>query len=410
MSAFFRSFCLLVFISIHQNNIAQTNTAPPGNSNKGFVLKNNDRVVFLGNSLIENDLQYGYLETAFTERWPNQNITYRNIGWTGDMVRGEARGTFTNPPTPYESLIENIKRTQPTVVFIAYGGLEAMQGEAALQYFSDGLNQLIDTIDALNASCVLISPIPLMLADSAGNLAKRNALLELYSKKIGEIATSRNKYFIDVFNPIKKISNTNITDNGIHLNQRGYYQLAAIVEDALGISKRNQPINISIAKDGIKISETAKITDKGNKNDICSFVVNNQLLPLPAASNKPVDVTNAQTIKITGLKKGYYTLTNNDMQIITASDKQWAQGIQISNGIVFDQAEQLRDLIIKKNEVFFQQYRPLNTTYIVGFRSYEQGRHLKDLEEMSVIIKWLEGQIAQKQRLAPIVYKLSRLN
>lgn len=95
---------------------------------------------------------------------------------------------------------------------------------------------------------------------------------------------------------------------------------------------------------------------------------------------------------------------------MTASDKQWAEGVHISNGIVFEQAAQLRELIIQKNEVFFQQYRPMNTTYIIGFRSYEQGRHLKGLEEMSIIIKWLEGQIAQKQLSKPITYTLTKLN
>lgn len=413
MSAVSRSLFLLLFISfIHQCSIAQTSTkAPPGNSSKSFVLNNNDRVVFLGNSFFENDLQYGYLETAFTERWPDKNITYRNIGWTGDMVRGEARGTFTNPPTPYQTLIENIKRTKPTVVFIAYGGLEAMQGEAGIQHFAEGLNQLIDTIDALNARSVLISPIPLMLADAAGDLTKRNALLELYSKKIAEIAASRNKYFIDVFNPVNKIRNTTtITDNGIHLNEKGYYLLAAVIEDALGLPKRNQPIHISVTKNDIQIAESASIIEKGNNNEAFSFVLNDQLLPLPAPSKNLSDAANTQIIQITGLKKGFYTLTNNDVQIVTASDKQWAEGVHISNGIVFDQAEQLRDLIIQKNEVFFQQYRPMNTTYIIGFRSYEQGRHLKGLEDMNIIITWLEGQIAQKQLLKPITYKLTKLN
>lgn len=413
MSSVFRSVLLLLFISsIHQRSIAQGNTATTlSDSKKSFVLNNNDRVVFLGNSLFENDLQYGYLETALTERWPNKNITYRNIGWTGDMVRGEARATFTNPPTAYETLLENIKRTQPTVVFIAYGGLEAMKGESGLPYFSDGLNQLIDTLDRLGARSVLISPIPIMLQDSSANTAERNALLDLYSKKIAEIASSRNKYFIDVLNPINKIWKTaNITDNGIHLNEKGYYYLASILEDALGLPKRNNPVIINVAKNDIQISGSASITEQGKNNESFSFVLNDNLLPLPAPAKSQPDAASTQTIKISGLKKGYYTLTNNNGQIMTASDKQWAEGVHISNGIVFEQAAQLRELIIQKNEVFFQQYRPMNTTYIIGFRSYEQGRHLKGLEEMSIIIKWLEGQIAQKQLSKPITYTLTKLN
>lgn len=403
MSAVLRSALSVLFLlSVYQSSTAQYK--------KKFALQNNDRVIFLGSSLFENDLQYGYLETALTERWPNQNITYRNIGWTGDMVRGEARFTFTNPPTGYQTLIENIKRTQPTVVFIAYGGLEAMKGESALPYFTEGLNQLIDTLDLLGARSVLISPIPIMLPDSSANAAERNKLLKLYSAKIADIATSRNKLFIDVLNPINELrKSTHITENGIHLNEKGYYYLASIIEDALGLPKRNTAVNINVTKNDIQISGTGKITDQGKNNEKFSFVLNDQPLPLPIpASSQPGVGT--QTIQISGLKKGFYTLTNNNAQIITASDKQWAVGVQINNSIVIDQAEQLRDLIIKKNEVFFQQYRPLNTTYIIGFRSYEQGRHVKGLEEMTVIIRWLEGQIAQQQLSKSVTYTLTKLN
>lgn len=79
----------------------------------------------------------------------------------------------------------------------------------------------------------------------------------------------------------------------------------------------------------------------------------------------------------------------------------------ITQGPDFNQVAQLREMIIKKNEQFFFQYRPLNRTYILGFRSYEQGRHAKGLEEQSLIIKWLEGQIALHSLPKSRVYQLS---
>lgn len=405
MSAVFRIVLSLVFIS----SIQFKATAQNSNTSNHFELRNNDRVVFLGNSIFENDLQFGYLETALTTRWPNKGITYRNIGWTGDMVRGEARGTFTNPPSPYETLIENIKRTQPTVVFIAYGGLEAMSGAPGLPYFTEGLNSLLDTLDQIGARSVLLSPIPVMLDDATANAGERNALLDMYSKKIAEIASSRNKFYIDILNPIKKIwPNTRITENGIHLNEKGYYYLASVIENALGLPVRYPAINIQVTKNDSQVSGPATITAKASGNEIVRFEINNQPLPLPGAAQAD-DNANTQLIKISGLKKGYYTLSNNQLPLITASEKQWAEGVRISHGIVYDQVEQLRELIIKKNEVFFQQYRPMNTTYIIGFRSYEQGRHLKGLENMSIIIRWLEGQIAQKQVSQPVTYSLTQL-
>ncbi len=404
-----RSILLLFILSIYQFSSAQINHQPSVHSKSSSFLKKEDRVVFLGNSLFENDLQYGYLETMLTTRWPDQNITYRNIGWTGDMVKGEARGTFTNPPTPYEHLLDQLTKTQPTVVFIAYGGLEAMKGQGGLGYFTDGLKDLIDTIHQLGARSVLLSPLPIMLPDSVASTSSRNELIKLYSKTIEKVASARNIYFIDIFNPIKEIQQTvNITDNGIHLNEKGYYHLALILEDAFGLPRRNNDIKIDIAKENIQIVPAAQITDRKKNNESFSFVLdeNHLVLSLPATAS----TDGSQTISIKGLKKGYYTLTNNNRQIITASAKQWAEGVNITRGIIFDQAEELRELIIKKNEVFFQQYRPINETYITGFRSYEQGRHVKGLNDMNIIIKWLEGQIAQQQHLKPVTYQLSKLN
>jgi hypothetical protein len=110
---------------------------------------------------------------------------------------------------------------------------------------------------------------------------------------------------------------------------------------------------------------------------------------------------------VAGLKKGIYALTIDNQLVITASEKKWAEGIAVTQGPAFNQVSQLREMILKKNEQFFFQYRPLNRTYILGFRSYEQGRHAKGLEEQSLIIKWLEGQIALHSSPKSRVYQLS---
>src|SRR5690606_10889052 len=113
--------------------------------------------------------------------------------------------------------------------------------------------------------------------------------------------------------------------------------LATTIENALGLPERSNAITIHVTKNDIQISESAKITEQGKNNENFSFVLNDQPLPLPIPANSRPDAPGAQTIKISGLKKGYYTLTNNNAQIITASNKQWAAGVHISNSIEFDQ-------------------------------------------------------------------------
>lgn len=385
-----------------QGETAETNTP--------FALKDGDRVVFLGNSLFENDLPYGYLELALTTRWPNRNVTYRNIGWTGDTVWGEARSYITNPPSPYDLLIEQLTKAQPTIVFVGYGGIEALEGEAGLTRFSQGLNQLLDKIEELGAKAILVSPIPLLSTASPETAGKRNEMLELYAAGIAKTAQARGHRFIDVLNPLlERNKSAKLSDNGFHLNENGYYHLASIIEEGLGLAPRQESVVINVSKQAAAATAPAKILESGKNKGSLKFTIDEANLPLPLPELGEGATEKGRVLQIQGLKKGFYTLTADDAQIATASAKEWQEGVEIRRGASYDQVSQLQEKIIKKNDLFFQQYRPQNKTYITGFRSYEQGRHAKGLEDLNFIITWLEGQIALNRMPKTQVYQLTPL-
>jgi lysophospholipase L1-like esterase len=398
-------YILLLFISLfYKTAIAQNQPE------KAFELKDGDRVVFLGNSVFENDFQYGYLEFALTTRFPDRHVTFRNLGWTGDNVFGDARSTFTNPPTAYEHLIQNITKAQPTVVFLAYGGVEAQEGEEGLPRFKAGLNNLLNKIDSLGAKTILLSPIPVLGGDSTANLNKRNANIELYTAAISQIASARGKQFIDIYKPVQEIGRKEtITENGIHLNETGYYHLAGILEKGLGLESGIEPVTISISKQGIDLSANTKKLTSGSDLAGLKFTINEDYLPLPYPKQYAGTFDDARVIKVSGLKKGFYTLKADDSDLITASAKEWEQGVSIKRGISTNQVNLLRQMIVKKNDLFFFQYRPINETYIIGFRAYEQGKHVKDLDDQSILIKFLESQIALERTPKVHQYRLSQV-
>ena len=86
-----------------------------------FELKDGDRVVLLGGTFIERDQEYGYLETLLTSRFPDRTITFRNLGWSGDTVRGEARSRFGPPAEGFDHLKKHVEALKPTVIFVNYG-------------------------------------------------------------------------------------------------------------------------------------------------------------------------------------------------------------------------------------------------------------------------------------------------
>lgn len=371
-------------------------------------LKNGDRVVFLGNSLFENELPYGYLEFALTTRWSDRNITFRNLGWSGDTVFGEARSYFTSPPTAYELLMEQLTNADPTVVFVAYGNIESAEGEEGLPKFKQGLEQLLDKIEELGARAVLMSTLPQFPSEFQVDLEKHNANLTLYSSAIEKIARERNLVFLDVFKPMEELSaKHHISENGIHLNELGYYLLAGVTERGLGYPPREWQVTIDVSQPEVKANFPVELLNGEKRATSLSFITDEALLPLPVPTTMDQESLKPSTLYIKGLKRGYYQLESDRRPVVFSSAKNWGTGVEVLYSPSFSQADQLRALIVRKNEMFFHRYRPLNRTYIIGFRSYEQGRHIKGLEDLDAIVQWIEGQIETVRMPKTLTYSLS---
>jgi lysophospholipase L1-like esterase len=370
-----------------------------------FSLNDGDRVVFLGNSLFENDFQYGYLELMLTTRFPDKDFTVRNLGWSGDNVWGEARSTYTNPPTAYEHMIQHLTKAKPTVVFLAYGGVEAQNGAEGLPRFREGLGELIDKIDALGARTVMLSPIPVVSADTTLNLGQRNADLELYAMAISQAAKDRGKLFIDIYKPVLDVSKkASIIESGVHLNETGYYFLATVLENALGLKKDRDMFTLTVLDS--RVDASANMKGAYVNKEGAGFRFTDRYLPLPFPKEHTWITDEAVVARVAGLKKKFYMLTADDVPVLVASAKEWDNGMEIRQGPDYRDSEELREMILRKNDLHFFQYRPMNETYITGFRAYEQGRHVKGLEEQNILISWLEGQIALKKKPKEVVYHL----
>lgn len=376
-----------------------------------FELTDGDRVVLLGNALMENELKHGYIEFALTTRWPDRDITFRNLGWSGDTVFGEARGTYTTPPDAYGHLMLQLEEADPTVVLVAYGAVEAFEGEAGIPRFEEGLVQLIDKIRELGAEPVLLSPMPQFPAVlSNEETARHNEILQQYGQIIAKVAGKRELRYLDLFRSMQKIGrNTPITINGVHLDELGYFYLAGLIERKLGLPPREWALSIDssseeVANSGLSLSG---LTVDGAGME---FTITADLLPLPMPDQSNRLPGYGFKVKITNLPDGIYALTSDDGQQVGASAGMWAKGVVIRNGAAFRQAAGLRDLILDKNEFFFHQYRPQNRTYLTGFRSHEQGHNVTELKHLDEFIRQNENRIKELRIPEPEVYRLKRLD
>lgn len=206
-----------------------------------FELKDGDRVVFLGDTFIEREQKHGWIELMLTTRFPDRNVTFRNLGWSADLPTGESRLGLSLLQAGHEPageawklLQQQLKDAQPTVVFVSYGMASSFAGPEGLSQFKADYLRLLDTLETVSPGVrfVLVSPLkheslpaPFPKPDA------HNESLKAYTEMIAAIAAQRGSWFVNLFQPGD--SKSGLTDNGIHLNDAGYRVVASRMERAL---------------------------------------------------------------------------------------------------------------------------------------------------------------------------------
>jgi hypothetical protein len=200
-----------------------------------FELRDGDRVVLLGGTLIEREQRYGYWETALTAAYPERNVTFRNLGWSGDTVWGESRGMFDPPEKGYERLVELARELKPTVIVLGYGNVEAFAGEAGLASFIEQYGRLIDDLSSTGARFVLLAPLTMEnLGPPLPDPSEYNANVEEYRTAIADLAAERDAHYAPLQMPSPdENAGRHPTDNGQQLNGWGYWMTSDQVRNAL---------------------------------------------------------------------------------------------------------------------------------------------------------------------------------
>jgi lysophospholipase L1-like esterase len=204
-----------------------------------FELKDGDRIVLLGGGLIEQEQFHGFLETRLLRHTPGKKVTFRNLGWSGDTVRGSARSSGYQNPEGLARLLREVKEVRPTVLFLGYGMNESFAGPAGLEDFIHGYQKLLDEIAPLKARLVILSPTPHEdLGRPFPKPGEHNRHLAQYNEALRELARARGAYFVDLFWqwPDRALTGEQ-TSNGILLNEVGYRILADAVEGQLGLPR-----------------------------------------------------------------------------------------------------------------------------------------------------------------------------
>jgi lysophospholipase L1-like esterase len=222
-------------------------------------LKDGDRVLFVGGTFIEREGQFGYIESALTARFADRNITFRNLGQSGDTVLADARNlnsgwaNFGPPEQGFQRLMKLVAEYKPTVIIANFGMTESFEGPAKLEQFTKGYEKLLDSMATAaggSPRMVLLSPnYHEDLGKPFPDPRQHNEHLKLYRDAIRDLAGQRQARFIDLFAITEHLASQGsprmLTDNGIHPTPEGYRLLTVPLLEAMGLSERQGQSQLS---------------------------------------------------------------------------------------------------------------------------------------------------------------------
>lgn len=413
----------------------------PATRPEPFELKDGDRVVFLGNTFTERAQLHGYVETALTVRYPDRHVVFRNLGWSGDNVFGEARARFGNVQEGFDHLVTHVTELKPTVIFVAYGHNAAFKGEQGLPEFLGGLKKLLDTLEEkTDARIALVTPFPHeKLGPPLPDPSEYNQYLTQYVDALRDVAKKRQYHLFDLSElrsveqclvergstaiapPDAQQTHTfNITGNQLHLTRLGYWHAANTMFWNLQVRPPRWTVSVAHDRNPLKVEGTT-VSDVEWTGDSLRFTALDQMLPMPTV---PVEMPDGKQVLASGdvlwqrprvlrvqkiLKPGEYAVRIDGKEYARADASVLAQGLALPRGPEFEQAEQLRQVINRKNELFFHRWRPANETYLYLFRKHEQGQNAKEMPQFDPLIEKEEKKIAELRKPVKRKYEVVRV-
>ena len=230
-------------------------------------LKKGDHICIVGNTLAERMQHFGGMETYIHARFPQHELVFRNLGYSGDelplsaatRMRSMDFGSFDQwlageAPIPQPGKLRanaevrsnrfEFTNTKADVIFAFFGYNESFGGEAGLPKFKQELEAFIKHVRTQKYNgksaprLVLFSPIAHenLKSPNLPDGTENNVRLRLYTQTMAQVAKEQNTTFVDLFTPTLDLfgkPEKPCTINGIHLNEHGDRVVAGVIEKAL---------------------------------------------------------------------------------------------------------------------------------------------------------------------------------
>ena len=319
-----------------------------------FFLKDNDRVVFYGDSITDQRLYTTYIESYCVTRFPKKNLTFVHSGWGGDRVTGGGGGPIDL------RLQRDVLPYKPTVVTICLGMNDASYRAFDQNIFNtyvSGYRHIIETLQKQLPGVrltLLTAPAYDDVTRAPGFAGGINSTLVAYGEAVRQLGQEYNIPVADTNAPLVAVlsrANTlnpqvasKIIPDRVHPQHGGHLIMAAAVLKAWNAPATVADIEINAQNGQVERAENTRISSVTTGGDKLSFTELDNTLPWPldrdperdADTQVALAVTdteqdlNRYMLKVTGLKAARYQLAVDGKALGTFASSDLANGIDLA--------------------------------------------------------------------------------
>ena len=340
-----------------------------------FTLKDNDTWVMAGDSITAQRLHTNYIEAFFRTRYPQLHLHFRNSGVGGNRT-GDVLNRFDY----------DVAAWKPTIVSVELGMNDVcVQNpeipDCAAGYVA-GMKKLADNIRALDAQPLFISSSPVDDGSVMGTwFSQRCKTIHPFTEALKELGQKENVQVVDQYHPLIALWGPNKTlleanalaarvrllkpennitglkelqafakswegkpaavalgsGDGVHPGPVGQYTMAATILAALDVDR--EVSSATLKPDGTVVaSKNCKITEIASKEGKLTFTRLDERMPWPlspdgisaAALMPEIGDLSRYLLTVSGLPAGQYRVTMEGKPVATLSNKELANGWNMS--------------------------------------------------------------------------------
>jgi lysophospholipase L1-like esterase len=390
-----------------------------------FYLKNNDTVVFYGDSITEQNYYNQWVELYTVTRFPAMRIHFYGAGVGGDRVTGGSGGPID------ERLARDVFSHHPTVVTVMLGmndGSYRAHDDQVQTTYANGYQNLLESIHAHapGVRVTLLGPSPFDDVTRAPRFpGGYNAVMEQFSGLDRGLARKFDDSFVDLNAPVVAVlEKANALDplvarlllpDRVHPETLVHWVMAAALLEGWNAPALVSSVTIDAVGGSAAIAENASVEKIERNPDGLRWTETEQALPLAFSRDNAgqalllqlTDIQhllNQEQLRVTGLSYGQYALKIDDTSVGTFSSAELSAGINLADygTPMRAQSQRVGWLVRDRDEAHYIHMRML-------IRTAETGVEYDKQNSMESFGDSLEDKIYETAAPKPHIFSLSRV-